>query len=108
MTPGSALSVLVAEIAEAVGGVEVSASARAVEYALDGRVFAVVEGDALVVDLGATVAAAAVRTPDTRPSERGSDWVRFEPGTLDRFARDRATAWFESARRRAAGRASAP
>lgn len=51
------------------------------------------------------VARAALRTPDTRPSERGPDWVAFAPGALDDGAVDRAEAWFLSAYRRvAAGR----
>ncbi len=47
------------------------------------------------------VAEAAQRTPDTMSSERGADWVRFAPATLDAHAADRAVAWLGSAARRA-------
>jgi hypothetical protein len=47
------------------------------------------------------VAKAALRTPDTQPSERGPDWLRFSPQALDGHAVDRAEAWFASAWRRA-------
>ena len=43
--------------------------------------------------LGAEVAAAALKTPDTQASSRGPDWVAFRPRAFDRFARDRAEAW---------------
>ena len=48
------------------------------------------------------IAAAALRTPDVSASDRGAGWIRFRPRTLDRFALDRASAWFELAWRRAA------
>ena len=53
--------------------------------------------------LDPAVAAAAQRTPDTSPSERGPDWVRFSPPVLDEHAVDRAVAWLGSAARRAQG-----
>ena len=49
------------------------------------------------------MASAALRTPDTAASPRGSDWVAFAPAELDRHAIDRATAWLASAWRRADG-----
>ena len=52
------------------------------------------------------VAGAALRTPNTEPSVRGSEWVAFEPATLDDAAVDRAEAWFLSAYRRAVKMAS--
>ena len=60
-------------------------------------------GEAAEFRLDTAVAAAAVRTPDTAPSSRGSGWVLFRPAPLDGHAVDRATAWFVSAYRRAAG-----
>ena len=51
--------------------------------------------------LDPAVAAAALRTPDAEPSPRGPEWVSFRPAVLDRFALDRASAWLESAWRRA-------
>ena len=50
--------------------------------------------------LDSTLAAAAVRTPDTSASERGRDWVDFVPREVDDHAIDRATAWFGAAARR--------
>ena len=47
------------------------------------------------------IAAAAARTPDTAPSPRGPDWVRFNPRELDPHALDRLGAWLELAYRRA-------
>jgi hypothetical protein len=68
-----------------------------------GRVFAVLGDDLLEVGLDASVAAAALRTPDTRPSPRGAGWIAFTPAAIDRFALDRAEAWVRLAHRRAAG-----
>jgi hypothetical protein len=51
--------------------------------------------------LDAVLAAAAQRTPDTGPSERGPEWVAFSPTVIDDHAVDRATAWFLAAVRRA-------
>jgi hypothetical protein len=69
-----------------------------------GRAFATSSPDGVAAEflLDPAVAAAALRTPDTEPSRRGPDWVRFRPGELDDHARDRAEAWFGSAWRRAA------
>jgi hypothetical protein len=71
--------------------------------AVGGRVFAVVAADLLEVALEAAVARAALATPDTRPSPRGSGWVAFSPSATDRFALDRAEAWVRLAHRRAGG-----
>ena len=66
------------------------------------RVFAVLGPDFLEVALDPPVAAAALRTPDTRPSPRGTGWIAFAPGRPDRFALDRAEAWIRLGHRRAA------
>jgi len=67
-----------------------------------GRSFAVISGDGSAAEFGLdpAVAAAAIRTPDVAPSERGSGWIRFEPPELDDLAADRAIAWLASAHRR--------
>ena len=70
-------------------------------FARRGRPFALVLEAALEVRLEPFVAQAALRTPDTTASDRGPDWVRFSPRTLDRFAADRAAAWIEHAWRHA-------
>jgi hypothetical protein len=74
-----------------------------VEWAIGGRVFAAADGGRAEFRLSSPVASAALRTPDTAPSSRGSDWVAFAPQELDRHATDRATAWLASAWRRADG-----
>ncbi len=73
----------------------------AIEYLRAGRVFAALGGGTASYRLGRAVVRAALRTPDTKPSARGADWVEFAPVVLDQFALDRATAWFESAWRHA-------
>lgn len=67
-----------------------------VEYRRAGSLFAALGSEA-EFRLGADIAAAALRTPDTHPSSRGPQWVAFGPRTVDRFARDRAAAWFKLA-----------
>jgi hypothetical protein len=77
-----------------------------VTWAKGGDVFAVLGSDGASAEfaLDRAVAAAAVRTPDTAPSPRGPGWVQFRPETLDSHGEDRASAWFASAYRHAAGR----
>jgi len=72
-----------------------------VEWRRGGRPFAALVGDAAELRLDPLVARAALRTPDTSPSKRGEDWVRFSPADVDGHAVDRAQAWLVSAWRRA-------
>ena len=91
---------------EAVGDLDEVESVHAgdgLEWRRGERVFAAVDGDAAEFRLDPLVANAALRTPYTQPSQRGPDWVRFSPGTLDDHALDRAEAWLASAWRRAGG-----
>lgn len=67
------------------------------------RVFAVLGPDLLEVALDPAIAAAALRTADTRSSPRGAGWIAFTPRDVDRFALDRAEAWVRLAHRRATG-----
>jgi hypothetical protein len=53
------------------------------------------------IRLDREVASAAARTPDTALSQRGPDWVRFNPRELDPHALDRLGSWLELAYRRA-------
>lgn len=85
------------------GGIEQVAVGEAVEFRVRGRPIAVAETGSISFRLSAPVARAAAATPDAAPSSRGPDWVRFAPVELDRFALDRATAWFDLALRLAAG-----
>jgi hypothetical protein len=63
--------------------------------------FAVLGAFGIEIRLDRAIAAAATRTPDTAPSSRGADWIRFNPRELDGHAVDRLRAWLELAYRRA-------
>jgi hypothetical protein len=65
--------------------------------------FAALGSDGIEIRLDEPVAAAAARTPDSAPSPRGPEWVRFNPGEVDGHAVDRLRAWLELAYRRAGG-----
>ncbi len=73
-------------------------------YARAGTPFAAADATAIELRLGAEIAEAARRTPDTHDSERGDDWVRFAPREWDDHAGDRLEAWFRVAWRAAARR----
>jgi hypothetical protein len=83
-------------------GVEQAATGGGVEWRRGGLPFAAWVGDVAEFRLDPPVASAALRTPDTSPSKRGADWVRFSPSVADGHAIDRAQAWLASAWRRAA------
>jgi hypothetical protein len=98
------LAVITEEIedeAETLGDVERSTRGGQAMFARSGRLFAAADASGFDFRVGATIAGAAFRTPDTRASSRGSDWVRFEPVELERTAVDRAVSWFGAAWRRA-------
>jgi hypothetical protein len=96
------LADLLAEAAVGLTGVVTDATSPVTTWAAGPSVFATLEGDRAEFRLDPQVAAAALRTPDTSPSARGSDWIAFAPPVLDDHAVDRAEAWFLSAHRRAA------
>ncbi|MBI2776542.1 MAG: hypothetical protein HYX57_04640 [Chloroflexi bacterium] len=83
-------------------GTASSEVAGGMEWHRDGRPFATLDGSRVVVRVGAAIAAAAIRTPDTMPGDPGPDWVAFEPAALDEHALDRLEAWLTAAWRRAA------
>jgi hypothetical protein len=91
--------------AELDGAMAVTAPDGEVAWSRGTDLFAILrtDGEAAEFRLDAAVAAAATRTPDTVLSRRGPGWVLFRPPTLDAHGADRATAWFVSAYRRAAG-----
>jgi hypothetical protein len=99
------LAEVLAEVADDEDEVEIAADdGGGAAYSVGGVVFAVADGeDAAEFRLDRLVAAAAQRTPDTSPSARGPEWVRFAPADVDDHAIDRAVAWFSSAARRARG-----
>ena len=101
------LASALATLAAADPEVEVRSTLGVTEYAVGGAVggsvggsvFAAVDGRAGSFRLRPEIAAAALRTGGVRRSERGPDWVTFEPTQWDRYALDRATSWFELGRR---------
>lgn len=103
MTDATALRVRVEALAAAAGGTGVAAFEEpgGTTWSVAGRPFAVLAADAVELRLDPAIARAATRTPDTSPSERGPEWVRFAPRELDDHAIDRLEAWFAFARRRA-------
>ena len=94
----------VAAVIDDLGGVERVRDGDALRFAVGGRVFATLDGERLETALDATVAKAALRTPDTAASPAGAGWIAFTPATVDRYALDRAEAWVRLAHRRASGR----
>ena len=92
------------DAARALGDVELVTTANGTEFRAGNRAFAAVSAGTAEFALDRVVARAARATPMTSQSARGADWVAFSPLELDRFARDRAVAWFGSAYRRAASR----
>lgn len=95
---------LPAAIAEVVVGLPETRSISAdgaVTWSRGGREFAVLGPSGIELRLDRPVAAAATRTPDTAPSQRGGEWIRFNPRELDGHALDRLRAWLALAYRRA-------
>jgi hypothetical protein len=95
------LRAVLEEAAADLDGVEAVPSGADVEWRRGGRPFAALAGAGAEFRLDPLVAKAALRTPDTQPSSRGADWVRFSPAVLDDHGVDRAEAWLASAWRRA-------
>ena len=91
------LAAAIDDLAAGLEGVTRRKAGSVEEFLRGNVVFAVLEGPSLTVHLRDELADAAVRTPDTTRSGRGSGWVVFGPAAVDGFALDRARAWFESA-----------
>ena len=103
MDPVDLLDELVGEAAD----VDVASTGDGFEYSRAGRAFVARSGSGLVeIRLGADIGEAALRTPDTSNSTRGSDWVLFAPHYWDEHALDRLEAWFRVAWRMAGSRNS--
>lgn len=100
MTSAALLAVLADLVAET-PGVERSTTAEAIVFSAEGRQFGAVEGDVIELRLDRAIASAALRTPDTSASERGPEWVRYQPASLEGYDLDRLEAWFGLAQRRA-------
>jgi hypothetical protein len=87
--------------AESAAGAERTETGSTIAWSVAARAFAALTNDAIELRLDPPIATAAVRTPDTGPSPRGPEWVRFAPVDLDDHAVDRLEAWFGLAYRRA-------
>ncbi len=98
----ASLAERVEALAGAVPGTSRTEANGTVTWSAGGVVFAMLTGDAVELRLDQPVARAATRPPDTTPSRRGQEWVRFAPIAMDGPAVDRLEAWFAFARRRAA------
>jgi len=72
-----------------------------VTWSRAGSAFAALGPNGIEIRLDGPIAAAATRTPDTAPSPRGREWIRFNPADLDGHALDRLRAWLELGYRRA-------
>lgn len=83
--------------------VAVATSGPSTTWSRGGLAFAVLGEGSVELRIGATIGAAAMRTPDTGASSRGGEWVTFSPRELDAHALDRLGAWFGLAYRRAQG-----
>jgi hypothetical protein len=94
--------VLDAEAAE-LEGVQRRTVGGGIEWAAGLVTFAALAGNTAEFRLNPVVAAAARGTPDAGGSGRGDQWVAFSPPERDRYAQDRAVAWFASALRSAVG-----
>lgn len=101
MTGDPSLRGRVEALAGAAEGVTAQRVGSARTWSVSGRPFAALTDEAVELRLDPAIARAATRTPDTSPSDRGPDWVRFAPRQLDDHAIDRLEAWFAFARRRA-------
>jgi hypothetical protein len=71
-----------------------------ITWARAGTAFAALGPNGIEIRLDRPIAAAASRTPDTAPSSRGAEWIRFNPAKLDGHALDRLRAWLELGYRR--------
>ena len=74
-----------------------------VTWSVGEQPFAAMGPFGIEIRLDKAIAAAATRTPDTGPSTRGPEWVRFNPRDMDTHAEDRLRAWLGLAYRRAGG-----
>lgn len=95
MPSSPSLGDLLAELLDETPGAAVSATR---EYSNNGVAFAHRTGEETIdLRLGEEIGEAALRTPDTRPSSRGRDWITFSPKAWDDMAVDRLHAWFRVA-----------
>ena len=97
------LATLAAEVLDDLGGTDGALDDGVMTWSAAGRRFAALGPFGIENRLDAAIAAAASRTPDTAPSPRGAEWVRFNPREMDGHAADRLRAWLELAYRFVSG-----
>jgi hypothetical protein len=90
---GDSLQQLVDRITAELGGVASRPAGGATEYARGSSVFAVLRGMTVEIRLRPDIAEAALRTSRTAPSERGAEWIAFEPDPREPQDIDRLRAW---------------
>ncbi|HWH24000.1 MAG TPA: hypothetical protein VNW68_03795 [Candidatus Limnocylindria bacterium] len=88
------IGALIERLARQAGEVTATDTPAGRAYSRTGQPFALVATEALELRLRPDIAEAARRTPATSASDRGPEWIRFAPPTIDRHALDRAAAWF--------------
>jgi hypothetical protein len=93
---------LLKEAAEGLDPIDARATGDEVLWQREGRAFAVSGTGRAEFRLPPVMGRAALGTPGTSASERGTEWVVFAPPDLDRTAVDRVVAWFAAAWRHAA------
>jgi hypothetical protein len=96
-------AVLTAEVIDELGGTHGALADGVMTWSIKGHAFAALGPFGIEIRLDKAIAGAAARTPDTAPSPRGPEWIRFNPHEMDGHAADRLRAWLELAYRRAAG-----
>jgi len=99
----ASLPALVAEILVEMPKARSLSADGVVTWSVGDRAFAALGPSGIEIRMDPPIAAAAARTPDTAASERGPDWVRFDPSELDGHAIDRLRAWLDLAYRLATG-----
>ena len=107
-TLASTLATTLAGLATGLEDVRVHITGGSMTWSRGPVAFAVLDGPAVELRLDRAVAEAALKTPGTEASERGPEWVRYAPATIEGHDLDRLTAWFALAHRRAAPPARAP
>lgn len=101
--PASDLSAKVSEIVVELARARGQSTDGTITWYVGEQAFAALGPSGIELRLDPPIAAAAIRTPDTAPSARGKEWVRFNPHEFDGHAADRLRAWLELAYRRAGG-----
>lgn len=95
---------LLGEAAGALAGVTRVEAEGATTWQAGETPFAILRGASAEFRLRTDMVRAGLRTPNTRPSERGPEWIVFDtPPDLDTYDRDRLRSWFEMAVRLAGG-----